>query len=94
MEDGLEHLAGTGSRVSLNRLRERPFPYEERAPTRNPGMAEYREKQEALRQYRERQQERGGSCKAMTRDCMGDEAYDEYNRRKLGRPPPKRLTGK
>ena len=25
MEDGLEHLAGTGSRVSLGRVREKPF---------------------------------------------------------------------
>ena len=32
MENGLTHLAGTGSRVSLERVRERPFPMTEPAP--------------------------------------------------------------
>ncbi len=66
MEKGLAHLAGTGSRVSAERLRERPY-----MPTTKPFMPitnmEMSERLKGL-----------PSCKAMTPQCMGREKYNEY----------------
>jgi len=89
MEDGLEHLAGTGSRVSKGRVQERPLSIAN-AQTDTP---EYREYQKLLDENTSRYmkdqiknpQKYKVSCKAMTRQCMGDAAYEEYIR-----PKPRR----
>ena len=99
MEDGLEHLAGTGSRVSLGRVQERPFRFPEvdkQGPNTDMGMREYYER----RKERARKQQGGASCKAMSPQCMGQEAYDEYISGRIRKPrqefnkppPPPRIT--
>lgn len=76
MHNGIEHLAGTGSRVSEERLREKPLSLANaQTDTHKP------------------------RCKAMTPECMGDKAYEEYIRPKPrqrgGDPkPPSRTTFK